>query len=167
MGTLNRVLLITRSWMCVYPANKAMTQLNQCRTDRLLSGVMQAVVCGNQSRRWSVPGLGCPVHGPFCDACSQAGMMPATSAPTPVPGLAGWRSRDPGRAWPWTAEQPRGDVPCHAWDSPGPSTHQSPGSRQWQRHQTGHGQGEVDPAKDGQLILIVMIMTLNNNLWNL
>lgn len=171
IGMLNRVLLITRSWMCVYPANKAITQLKECRTDRLLSGIMQAIVCGE-----SIAGVKCPWFG-----------LPGgrTRLWRPLSGRARCLLPLLPSQWPvWLAERAGilaelghglesshvgmyPATPTAGWDSPGPSAHQSPGSRQWQRHQIGHGQGEVDPAKEVQLILMVMIMTLNNSLWNL
>lgn len=58
LGVLGRMLHIIRSWMHAHPANKAITQLEQCRSDgllvQMLSFRIMQPVAGGES--WSVCG---------------------------------------------------------------------------------------------------------------
>lgn len=69
---VNRVLLTSRNQIFAYPANKAITQLKQCRTDRVFSEMLSfrmlwATVCKESIRYvkclwFGLPGRLTPLH---------------------------------------------------------------------------------------------------------
>lgn len=132
VGMLNRVLLITRSWMCAHPENKAITQLKQCRTDRVLSEMLRFRITQATIRRESIVYMKCPWFGLpggwtlLCAPWSQAGRYSYYLCSCASGNSAGWRSWDPGRrletdsgaaTWEWGMYPA---MPKVGWDSLGP-----------------------------------------------